>query len=72
MRLASANACIVRPQLCGVLARFAHRSKSGTGFGSNTGFLFLGAVALAAFGILYFFMPETRDRRSLSATNPIL
>jgi MFS family permease len=41
-------------------------------FGSNTGFLFLGAVALAALGILYFFMPETRDRRSLSATNPIL
>ena len=27
----------------------------------NVGFLFLAAVALAAFGILYFFMPETRD-----------
>jgi predicted MFS family arabinose efflux permease len=40
--------------------------------GSNTGFLFLGAVALAAFGILYFFMPETRDEPSLSTTNPIL
>ena len=40
-------------------------------FGYNTGFLFLGAVALAAFGILYFFMPETRIERSLSATNPI-
>ena len=40
-------------------------------FGSNTGFLFLGTVALAAFGILYFFMPETRDARSGNATNPI-
>ena len=37
-------------------------------FGSNTGFLFLGAVALAAFGILYFFMPETRDKRFLNPT----
>ncbi len=27
----------------------------------NVGFLFLAAVALAAFGILYFFMPETRN-----------
>ena len=27
----------------------------------NVGFLFLAAVALAAFGMLYFFMPETRD-----------
>ena len=33
-------------------------------FGSNAGFLFLAAVASAAFGILYFFMPETRDKRS--------
>ena len=41
-------------------------------FSSNAGFLFLGAVASAAFGILYFFMPETRDQRSLQATNPIL
>ena len=32
-------------------------------FGSNAGFLFLAAVALAAFGILYFFMPETRNAR---------
>jgi MFS family permease len=30
-------------------------------FGSNAGFLFLAAVAAAAFAILYFFMPETRD-----------
>ena len=30
-------------------------------FDSNAGFLFLAAVAAAAFGILYFFMPETRD-----------
>jgi MFS family permease len=32
-------------------------------FGSNAGFLFLAAIALAAFGILYFFMPETRNTR---------
>jgi predicted MFS family arabinose efflux permease len=31
--------------------------------GYNTGFLFLATVAAVAFGILYFFMPETRDRR---------
>jgi MFS family permease len=29
----------------------------------NAGFLFLAAVASAAFGILYFFMPETRDKQ---------
>jgi predicted MFS family arabinose efflux permease len=34
-------------------------------FGSATGFLFLAAVASAAFGILYFAMPETRDKRFL-------
>jgi predicted MFS family arabinose efflux permease len=38
-------------------------------FGFNAGFLFLATVALAAFGILYLFMPETRDKRIL---NPIL
>ena len=32
-------------------------------FGSDAGFLFLAVVASAAFGILYFFMPETRDKR---------
>jgi MFS family permease len=37
-------------------------------FGSNTGFLFLAAVAAAAFGILYFFMPETRNKRLLNST----
>jgi MFS family permease len=41
-------------------------------FGSNAGFLFLGTVALAALGILYFFMPETRDKHFLNPTNPIL
>jgi hypothetical protein len=35
-------------------------------YGSNTGCLFLGAVASAAFAILFFFMPETRDERSLN------
>jgi MFS family permease len=33
-------------------------------FGSNVGFLFLATVASAAFAILYFFMPETRDKGS--------
>jgi MFS family permease len=37
-------------------------------FGSNAGFLFLAAVAAAAFGILCFFMPETRDKQFLSPT----
>jgi MFS family permease len=41
-------------------------------FGSNTGFLFLAAVAATAFGVLYFLMPETRDARSVNAANPIL
>jgi MFS family permease len=36
-------------------------------FSFNFGFLFLGAVALAAFAILYFFMPETGDRQFLEA-----
>jgi MFS family permease len=31
-------------------------------FTFNAGFLFLAAIAAAAFGILYFFMPETRDK----------
>jgi MFS family permease len=35
-------------------------------FSFNAGFLFLGAVALAAFAILYFFMPETHDNQFLS------
>jgi predicted MFS family arabinose efflux permease len=34
-------------------------------FGSNAGFLVLAAVAAAALGILYFFMPETRDKQFL-------
>ena len=29
----------------------------------NTGFVFLAAIAAAAFGVLYFFMPETREKR---------
>jgi MFS family permease len=35
-------------------------------FGYNAGFLFLAAIAAGAFGILYFFMPETRDQRFLN------
>jgi MFS family permease len=31
-------------------------------FNFDAGFLFLGAVAASAFSILYFFMPETRDK----------
>jgi MFS family permease len=31
-------------------------------FGSNAGFLFLAAVASAALGILFFFMPETHNK----------
>ena len=34
--------------------------------GSHAGFLFLAAVASAAFAILYFFMPETRNIRLVS------
>jgi MFS family permease len=30
-------------------------------FTYSAGFLFLGAIAALAFGILYLFMPETRD-----------
>lgn len=37
-------------------------------FGSNAGFLFLGAIASAAFAILYFFMPETRDQQFMNPT----
>ena len=37
-------------------------------FGFDTGFLFLGAIASAAFGILYFSMPETRDTQFPSPT----
>ena len=35
-------------------------------FGSSAGFLFLAGVAAAALGILYFFMPETREKRFLN------
>jgi predicted MFS family arabinose efflux permease len=37
-------------------------------FGYNAGFLFLAAVAAVALGILYVFMPETRDQRFLNPT----
>jgi predicted MFS family arabinose efflux permease len=37
-------------------------------FGYSAGFLFLAAVAAVALGILYFFMPETRDKRFPSPT----
>ncbi len=32
----------------------------------NAGFLFLAAIAAMAFSILYFFMPETRDKSFLN------
>ena len=35
-------------------------------FSFNTGFLFLAAIAAAAFGILCFFMPETREKSFLN------
>jgi MFS family permease len=38
-------------------------------FNFNVGFLFLGAVATAAFAILYFLMPETRTRQFMES-NP--
>src|ERR1700685_3197109 len=37
-------------------------------FGPNAGFLFLAAVAAAAFGNLYLFMPETREKPFLNPT----
>jgi predicted MFS family arabinose efflux permease len=37
-------------------------------FGYHAGFLFLAGVALAAFAILYLFMPETRDRQPVILT----
>jgi MFS family permease len=36
--------------------------------GYNTGFLFLASVAAVALAILYFFMPETRDKEFLNPT----
>jgi MFS family permease len=35
--------------------------------GFHAGFLFLALIALAAFAILYFFMPETRNTRRIAA-----
>jgi MFS family permease len=35
-------------------------------FSFNAGFLFLAAIAAMAFSILYFFMPETRDKSFLN------
>ena len=37
-------------------------------FGYNAGFLFLAAIASAAFGTLYFLMPETRGKRLANPT----
>jgi predicted MFS family arabinose efflux permease len=34
-------------------------------FSFNAGFLFLAAIAAMALSILYFFMPETREKRFL-------
>jgi MFS family permease len=35
-------------------------------FGFNAGFLFLAAVAAGALGILFLFMPETRNQKFLN------
>jgi hypothetical protein len=40
-------------------------------FNYNVGFLFLATIAAVAFGILYFLMPETRDKQVLNL-NPDL
>jgi predicted MFS family arabinose efflux permease len=40
-------------------------------FGYRVGFLFLAAVALAAFVILYIWMPETRERRRMRAAEAL-
>jgi predicted MFS family arabinose efflux permease len=40
-------------------------------FSSNAGFLFLAAVALAAFTVLYFFMPETRNKQFPNPTQGV-
>ena len=37
-------------------------------FGSSVGFLFLAAIAAAAFSILGFLLPETREKRFLNST----
>jgi MFS family permease len=37
-------------------------------FSSNAGFLFLAAIALAAFTVLYLFMPETLNKQFLNPT----
>ena len=37
----------------------------------NMGFLFLAAVAAAAVGIPYFFMPETRERAFSASTHEV-
>jgi hypothetical protein len=37
-------------------------------FGFNAGFLFLASIAAVALGILYYFMPETRDRQFSNPT----
>jgi hypothetical protein len=42
---------------------------SGMDFQSIAGFLFLASVTSAVFGILYFFMPETLDKRFQNPTN---
>jgi MFS family permease len=41
-------------------------------FGSSAGFLFLGSIAAIALAILYFFMPETRDKRLLNSNPGVL
>jgi hypothetical protein len=36
-------------------------------FNFDVGFIFLAAMAAAAFGVLYFFMPETRGQQVMKS-----
>ena len=48
-----------------IAARAVTRLSTVHHFSYSVGFLFLAAVAAVALGILYFFMPETRDKQFL-------
>ena len=50
---------------------FNMRTMANTIAAANAGFLSLAAVAAAALGILFFFMPETRDKRFMNPTRGV-